>query len=87
MALMQAASSKRYQTPDALIGDLRVPPVGDGYLRPGDVSGLADILDGYNERRPVRSNLQSLVAYSTTASGGSRAAKIGPELRRGAHVC
>jgi hypothetical protein len=34
---------------DALIGDLLVPPVGDGYLRPGDVSGLADILDGYNE--------------------------------------
>jgi len=31
----------------------------------------------------VRSNLQSLVAYSTSASGGSRAAKIGPELRRG----
>lgn len=34
---------------DALIGDLLVPPVGDGYLRPGNVSGLADILDGYNE--------------------------------------
>jgi len=34
---------------DALIGDLLVPPVGDGYPRPGDVSGLADILDGYNE--------------------------------------
>ena len=34
---------------DALIGDLLVPPGGDGYLRPGDVSGLADILDGYNE--------------------------------------
>jgi hypothetical protein len=34
---------------DALIGNLVVPPVGDGYLRPGDVSGLADILDGYNE--------------------------------------
>src|SRR5215472_14690463 len=34
---------------DALIGDLLVPPVGDGYLRPGDVSGLVDILDGYNE--------------------------------------
>jgi len=34
---------------DALIGNLLVPPVGDGYLRPGNVSGLADILDGYNE--------------------------------------
>jgi hypothetical protein len=34
---------------DALIGDLLVPPVGDGYLRPGDVSALADILDDYNE--------------------------------------
>jgi hypothetical protein len=34
---------------NALIGDLLVPPVGDGYLRPGDVSALADILDDYNE--------------------------------------
>jgi hypothetical protein len=34
---------------DALIGDLVVPPVGDGYLQPGDVSALADILDDYNE--------------------------------------
>jgi hypothetical protein len=34
---------------DALIGDLLVPPVGDGYLRPRDVSPLADILDDYNE--------------------------------------
>ena len=34
---------------DALIGDLLVPPVGDGYLRPGDVSALADTLDDYNE--------------------------------------
>ena len=36
---------------DALIGDLVVPPVGDGYLRPRDVSGLADTLDDYNEGR------------------------------------
>jgi hypothetical protein len=34
---------------DALIGDLVVPPVGSGYLRPGDVSALADTLDQYNE--------------------------------------
>jgi hypothetical protein len=34
---------------DALIGDLLVPPVGDGYLRPEDVSALADTLDDYNE--------------------------------------
>jgi hypothetical protein len=33
----------------ALIGDLVVPPVGSGYLRPGDVSALADTLDQYNE--------------------------------------
>lgn len=32
----------------ALIGDLLVPPVGDGYLRPRDVSALADTLDDYN---------------------------------------
>jgi hypothetical protein len=34
---------------DALIGDLLVPPVGDGYLRPRDVSALTDILDDYNQ--------------------------------------
>ena len=34
---------------DALIGNLLVPPVGDGYLRPGDVSALADMLEDYNE--------------------------------------
>jgi Kelch motif/Galactose oxidase, central domain len=34
---------------DALIGDLVIPPVGDGYLAPGDVSGLAETLDQYNE--------------------------------------
>ena len=34
---------------DALIGDLVIPPIGDGYLRPRDVSGLADTLDDYNE--------------------------------------
>jgi hypothetical protein len=34
---------------DALIGDLVVPPVGTGYLAPGDVSALAETLDQYNE--------------------------------------
>jgi hypothetical protein len=34
---------------DALIGDLVVPPVGDGYLAPRDASPLADTLDQYNE--------------------------------------
>ena len=34
---------------DALIGDLVVPPVGDGYLAPRDVSALAEALDQYNE--------------------------------------
>jgi hypothetical protein len=34
---------------DALIGDLVVPPVGNGFLAPRDVSALADTLDQYNE--------------------------------------
>ena len=34
---------------DALIGDLVIPPIGDGYLLPRDASPLADILDQYNE--------------------------------------
>jgi len=34
---------------DALIGDLVVPPVGDGYLAPRDVNALKDTLEEYNE--------------------------------------
>jgi hypothetical protein len=34
---------------DALIGDLVVPPVGDGHLAPRDVNALKDILEDYNE--------------------------------------
>jgi len=34
---------------DALIGDLIVPPVGDGFLAPGDVNALKDTLEDYNE--------------------------------------
>ena len=36
---------------DALIGDLVVPPVGDGYLTPRDVEAIKDILEDYNEGR------------------------------------
>ena len=34
---------------DALIGDLVIPPVGDGHLRPNEVSPTAGILGNYNE--------------------------------------
>jgi hypothetical protein len=34
---------------DALIGDLVVPPIGDGNLRPGDVNALKNTLEDYNE--------------------------------------
>ena len=34
---------------DALIGDLVVPPIGDGYLAPRDVNALKDILEDYDE--------------------------------------
>jgi hypothetical protein len=34
---------------DALIGDLVVPPVGDGYLAPRDVNAIKDTLEDYNE--------------------------------------
>jgi hypothetical protein len=33
---------------DALIGDLVVPPIGAGYLDPGDTSDLVQALDEYN---------------------------------------
>jgi hypothetical protein len=36
---------------DALIGDLVVPPVGDGFLAPSDVSALVKTLTDYNEGR------------------------------------
>lgn len=34
---------------NALIGDLVIPPVGNGYLAPRDVSALASMLGQYNE--------------------------------------
>jgi hypothetical protein len=34
---------------DTLIGDLVVPPIGDGYLAPRDVNALKDTLEDYNE--------------------------------------
>jgi N-acetylneuraminic acid mutarotase len=34
---------------DASIGNLVIPPIGDGYLRPRDVSPTAGILGAYNE--------------------------------------
>ncbi len=34
---------------DALIGDLVVPPIGDGYLSPRDVGSLAGLLGQFNE--------------------------------------
>jgi hypothetical protein len=34
---------------DALIGDLVIPPIGNGFLRPRDVSPTAAILANYNE--------------------------------------
>ena len=34
---------------DALIGDLVIPPVGDGYLRPSAVQPTAGTLGEYNE--------------------------------------
>lgn len=34
---------------DALIGDLVIPPIGNGYLRPRDASPIAGILGDYNE--------------------------------------
>ncbi|HTM22586.1 MAG TPA: myxococcus cysteine-rich repeat containing protein, partial [Kofleriaceae bacterium] len=34
---------------DALIGDLVVPPIGDGFLDPADTSALNDALTAFNE--------------------------------------
>jgi hypothetical protein len=34
---------------DALIGDLVIPPIGNGHLRPPEVSPTAGILANYNE--------------------------------------
>src|SRR5437762_12845273 len=36
---------------DALIGNLVIPPIGDGYLRPRDASPLAGLLGDYKEGR------------------------------------
>ena len=43
---------------DALIGDLVIPPVGDGYLRPSAVQPTAGILGELQRRQLVRSVLR-----------------------------
>ncbi len=40
---------QRIADADAMIGDLVVPPVGDGHLAPRDVEALKDTLEDYNE--------------------------------------
>jgi hypothetical protein len=58
---------------DALIGDLLVPPVGTGYLRPRDVSALSDTLDNYNEG--------ALCAPSCGRESGTPRARPAPHSR------
>jgi hypothetical protein len=45
----RSCSQQTLTDADALIGDLVIPPTGDGYLRPRDVSPFAGILGSYNE--------------------------------------
>ena len=58
---------------DALIGDLVIPPIGEGYLRPRDVSPIAGILGSYNEG--------NLCAPSCDDSGPSQTPRPRPPVR------
>jgi hypothetical protein len=51
---------------NALIGDLVIPPVGDGYLSPSDVSALAGMLDDYNSGRLCAPSCDSHTTPSPT---------------------
>jgi hypothetical protein len=53
---------------DALIGDLVVPPIGDGFLAPRDVSDLADTLDNFNEGRLCAPSCENEGSPTPTAS-------------------
>jgi hypothetical protein len=65
---------------DSLIGNLVVPPVGTGYLFPGDVSAIANSLEQYNSGQ--------LCAPACSGSPVSRATPAGrpqPKVRSRPH--
>ena len=53
---------------DALIGDLVIPPVGDGYLSPRDVGSLAGLLGQFNEGSMCAPACESSPEPTTTPS-------------------
>jgi hypothetical protein len=57
---------------DALIGDLVVPPVGDGYLATRDVEALKDVLEDYNEGRLCAPSCDGTPAPTATPTPRAR---------------
>jgi hypothetical protein len=57
---------------DALIGDLVVPPIGNGYLAPGEVEALKDMLEDYNEGRLCAPACDGTPRPTTTPTPRSR---------------
>jgi hypothetical protein len=57
---------------DALIGDLVIPPVGNGYLAPTDVSALAETLDQYNEGLLCAPSCEGTPSPTTTPTPRAR---------------
>jgi hypothetical protein len=57
---------------DTLIGNLVVPPVGNGFLRPRDVSALADTLEEYNEGMLCAASCEGSPPPTATPAARSR---------------
>jgi hypothetical protein len=64
---------------DALIGNLVIPPVGDGYLSPRDVGSLAGILGQFNEGDMCALACEANPSPTTTPA--ARRAHPNPRLR------
>ena len=58
---------------DALIGDLVVPPIGDGYLSPRDVGSLAGILGQFNEGEMCAPRVTPMLPQPQLRRHGGRA--------------
>lgn len=54
---------------DALIGDLVIPPVGDGYLSPREAAPLAGILGDFNEGGMCAPACEASPSPTTTPMG------------------
>jgi hypothetical protein len=70
---------------DALIGDLVVPPIGDGYLRPNEVEALKDTLEAYNEGELCAPSCDNSSPSPSPSPSPSSSPRVTPRSRPPAH--